>query len=242
MLEKNSSTKKLYLDPRTKILLVLYCGTLLTVKHSFIIEITYFLMVFIISLFTQKKRVYLKFLFAYVFVGVLPFVFIPYVTGATNILFQTLNTIMFMFTPAVFALNILSKTTTVSDSISALRKVKLPDSIVIPVAVLFRFVPTLKEEWECIRRAMKLRGIGVSFIGIIKNPIQTLEYVLIPLMTSTAQISEELAAASMCRGLAKGVKRVSVFEVKLSLVDYFIIVMFPLIIFVLSFFLSRGIV
>ena len=238
---KKNSENRLYLDPRTKILLVLYCGTILTIRHSFIVEMTYFAIIFLISLFVHKKKTSLEFLVAYILVGAIPFICIPYVTGATNILFQTLSTIMFMFTPAVFSLNILTKTTTVSDSISALRKIKLPDTIVIPVAVLFRFIPTLKEEWQSIRRAMKLRGIGISVIGVIKNPLANLEYVLIPLMTSTANISEELAAASMSRGLAKGVKRVPVFEVKLSWIDYFIMIMFPLIVVLVSFLLNRGI-
>lgn len=38
-------------------------------------------------------------------------------------------------------------------------KIKVPQNISIPIAVMFRFFPSFKEEWKNIKMAMKIRGI-----------------------------------------------------------------------------------
>lgn len=80
--------------------------------------------------------------------------------------------------------------TEVSEFVATLWKMRFPQSIIIPVSVVFRYFPTLREEWQSLRMAMKMRGIGLS-----------VEHVMVPLMMSAVNISEELSAAALCRGL-----------------------------------------
>ncbi len=223
----------LYIDPRTKMLLVLCCGTLFSRHMGMVAEIAVFFVVFAIGLFVHGVKSAAKIFIFYSLAGLLPLLLLHSIEGFMTIFFTALSTLVLIFTPAVYALNIITKTTTVSDSVSALRKMHLSDSVVIPIAVFFRFVPTLKEEWQSIRSAMKLRGIGTSFLNVVRRPILNMEYVLIPLMMSTANIADELAAASISRGLAKGVNRVPISEVKFRVADYIIIVGFPVMLAIL---------
>ena len=53
-------------------------------------------------------------------------------------------------------------TTTVGELTAALRRMHLPESIIIPCAVVVRFFPTVGEDYRHIRAAMALRGIAAG--------------------------------------------------------------------------------
>ena len=71
---------------------------------------------------------------------------------------------------------------------------------------MFRFFPTVGEEASSISDAMRMRGI--SFGG--NHPGKMLEYRLIPLMTCSVKIGDELSAAALTRGLGADVKRTNI--------------------------------
>ena len=49
--------------------------------------------------------------------------------------------------------------TSVSEFISAMERMHVTEKITIPLSVIFRFFPTISEEYKAIRDAMKMRGI-----------------------------------------------------------------------------------
>lgn len=85
------------------------------------------------------------------------------------------------------------------------------------------FIPTISEEWHSIRDAMRFRGIGISVRSVLTKPMMTLEYTMVPLLMSTATISDELAAASLSRGLDADTKRTCIEDVRLRTQDYLLI-------------------
>lgn len=98
--------------------------------------------------------------------------------------------------------------TEVSEFVATLWKMRFPQSIIIPVSVVFRYFPTLREEWQSLRMAMKMRGIGLS-----------VEHVMVPLMMSAVNISEELSAAALCRGLDQPGGHTCLWQVRFGLPD-----------------------
>ena len=98
----------------------------------------------------------------------------------------------------------------VSEFVAAMERMHVPQKIVIPVSVVFRFFPTVREEYAAIRDAMKMRGITT-----LRSPMKMLEYRIVPLMMSVAKIGEELSAAALTRGL--GAPRSARIFVKLGL-------------------------
>ena len=103
--------------------------------------------------------------------------------------------------PIVLASLVLIRTTTVSEFVAAFRKMHIPQAIIIPFSVMFRFFPTLSEEWLNIQRAMRFRGIDLKLSSFLKSPMKTLEYTVVPLLMSSTKIAHELSAASISRGL-----------------------------------------
>ena len=102
-------------------------------------------------------------------------------------------------------------------------KWKIPNAFIIPTAVAFRFIPTLKEEHNSIKIAMKMRGIHFKNTRAWKNPGLYLEYVTIPLIMSIAKIGDELSAAAISRGLGGLRKRTSVVKVRFTIYDALIL-------------------
>lgn len=110
----------------------------------------------------------------------------------------------------------LVSTTTVSEFVAAMERMRVPQKVVIPVSVVFRFFPTVKEEYAAIRDAMKMRGITT-----LRSPMKMLEYRVVPLMISIAKIGEELSAAALTRGLGAPQKRTNICTIKFGPLDVF---------------------
>ena len=79
---------------------------------------------------------------------------------------------------------------------------KLPQVIVIPVAIILRFLPSLKQDVLYIKQGMKTRGVGLSFWRIISHPAQTYEGFLIPILMRLLMTATELSASAETRGIS----------------------------------------
>ena len=75
--------------------------------------------------------------------------------------------------PLAVSFYLVTKTVTVGAYISAFTAMRLPGVVVIPMAVMFRFVPTMTEEWQAVSQALRLRGLGAT--GISCFPIRCWE-------------------------------------------------------------------
>jgi energy-coupling factor transport system permease protein len=100
-------------------------------------------------------------------------------------------------------------TTTVSEFICAMEKMHMPQGITIPLSVMFRFFPTVLEEAGSINKAMSMRDIKFGGTKVF----QMLEYRLIPMMTCSVKIGQELSAASLTRGLGGPDKRTNICKI-----------------------------
>ena len=128
--------------------------------------------------------------------------------------------------PLLLSLSFLIKTTRISQLIAALSALHLPLFVIIPLSVMLRFIPTVQEEWDGVRKAMAFRGISLEPGAVIRAPFKTIEYILIPLLFSCISVMDELASASLARGLDAERKRTSYETVKMRFQDYIIILLF----------------
>jgi energy-coupling factor transport system permease protein len=106
-----------------------------------------------------------------------------------------------------------------------MKKMKVPTFIVVPFSVVCRFFPVLIQDFKEIRRAMKFRGIGINSMDLVKHPLLTLEYIIVPILVSVENTSVELSAASLVRGLGSSNSHTSIYEIKFKLQDYLLILL-----------------
>ena len=88
--------------------------------------------------------------------------------------------------------------------IAALNKMKIPRAATLSLTVLFRFMPTLAEEYRHIRESQKIRGIGASAAGILCHPFLTAECILVPMLIRASKVADELSASVQVRGMKLG--------------------------------------
>lgn len=220
-MEFSATNKKtrVWLDPRTKFVMLFFVGFYIFSMPRPIVEASIMGALTLLLLVSGQWRTAAKLFAVYAVMLLLDLTVSPLLSGGFSTLFYTVVRLARLLLPIMAAAFLLIRTTTVSEFIAAFRKMHLPDAFIIPVSVMFRFIPTVSEEWWAIRNTMRFRGIGVSAKSVLTNPMGTLEYMLVPLLMSTATISGDLAAASLSRGLESGAERSCVHQVRMGWLD-----------------------
>lgn len=123
--------------------------------------------------------------------------------------------------PVVIVGAYISGTTKVSELIYTLRRLHMPQWIVIPLSVLFRFFPTIRNDYRQIRKAMKFRGIATTTGDMFRHPVRTMEFIYVPLLNNATNVATDLASASLTRGLTDPGPKTSLIRVRFTLLDGF---------------------
>ncbi len=223
MLTYVADNRRFWLDPRTKGLLLLIINIIVFQGSVGWNESLVFGFMAILlglnGLFLQL----LGFGAIYVVVMVVDGVagFFPEMLGAVWTVFSRM---IHVYLPFLMMVYLLISTTKISELVVALESLRMPKCVIIPITVLFRFFPTVREEWMAINKAMKLRGIGLSVRNALTKPLTMLEYIFVPLLFSLVKIGEELSAAALTRGLGSDVKRTHLVEIGFCLRDWLVLV------------------
>lgn len=194
------TAKQMYLDPRTKIFLCLTV-TFITLADGGggimkYIKIGVAIIPLIFLLVLKKKLLVVYYVGLYIFSSTVPYLLMPYLPGVVNFLFTGVILASTQVIPSMSMFCFLVMTTTVSEFIAAMDSMHIPKKFSVPVSSMFRFFPTIKEEYTAIRDAMRLRNVGSW-----RNPIEMLEYRMVPLLMELVSIGNELSASALTRGL-----------------------------------------
>ena len=71
-------------------------------------------------------------------------------SGVANYIAVAIVGILLRFTPSVVMGYFVVTTTTVSEFVAAMERLHLPQQITIPMSVMFRFFPTVADEWRAL--------------------------------------------------------------------------------------------
>lgn len=112
------------------------------------------------------------------------------------------------------------KTTEMDDLTVAFQKMRVPQSVIISLVVMVRYIPTLVTEYRMIRNTMAIRGICDTWWKKIIHPLTTMEFVLIPLLMRCLKVTDELAASGSTRGLEREGARHAINPVQLGMKEY----------------------
>lgn len=125
--------------------------------------------------------------------------------------------------PLLTTFYVVTHTSRIGEYISAFTQMHLPDEVIIPLAVMLRFVPTIQEEWQTVNQALRLRGMALTWRNIVRRPMQMLEYMLVPFLMQCAVIVDEMSAAVMARGFDRNRPRSSYAEVRMRPLDWCVV-------------------
>lgn len=209
----------LSLDPRTKMLLVITVSTVVIGGGNGgvmnFVKPVLTLVPFILLLTSKKWGAAFGYLAAYTAAFCGELFLVPVTAGFLNFIIVATCGLFARFMPGIMMGYFLVNTTTVSAFMAAMGRMHVTPKLSIPMSVMFRFFPTVREEYGAIGDAMRMRGIrfGGGKAGAM------LEYRLVPLMMSCVRIGEELSAAALTRGLGAPVPRTNICRIGFRLAD-----------------------
>lgn len=159
------------------------------VKQGLKTFLTYFILININYIFNLKSNNYVLNMF-FTLIVIVKFFFLPFMAG-----------------------KFLIRTSDVGNILTSMDKIKIPKVVSIPIAVMFRFFPSFKEDRRNIKLAMRIRGVTP------KNPLKYLEYVAIPIITISLNIADDISKSAETKCIAMPCQKVRYNEVKPGLAD-----------------------
>ena len=184
-----------YYDSRIKLLLILLTSALAFALGGGLTGLLLFGVVCLFALLSGLWKTSIKVAIVYIVLLMLAQVLPIHLSSVITFFLLRILTI-------ALALNILFQTTEISELIAALQASHIPQAIVIPVAIILRFLPSLKQDVLYIKQGMKTRGVGLSFWRIVSHPAQTYEGFLVPILMRLLMTATELSASAETRGIS----------------------------------------
>ncbi|MBT1180953.1 energy-coupling factor transporter transmembrane protein EcfT [Bifidobacterium sp. CP2] len=191
------------LDPRTKLALLLLAN-LMMFFHAALLTQTVMVVLFLVPpLAAGRWRMAARFAFLYA------------VTAALGGLDPDALGMPWLHAPAALAVGCAMMlpclitgayaftTTSASAFVCAMRRMRMPESVVVPCIVIIRFFPTIGEDYRAIRDAMALRGLVSGRLAMLRHPVRSLEYVIVPLLMNAALVAQDLSVAALTKGLGR---------------------------------------
>lgn len=212
------------LDPRSKLLFVFGFICIIFIANNIATYGFLFVFVAFLIMLTKIKVTFLfnglkPVLFLVLFTFVLQILFnkegeVIYSLGFVNIYEEGLKQgiyISIRFFLLVFVSSLLTLTTTpieltdgLENVLHPLKKIRFPvHELALMMSISLRFIPTLIDETDRIMKAQMARGVDFSS-GTIKERIQAVLPLLIPLFISSFKRAEDLAIAMEARGYRGG--------------------------------------
>lgn len=235
-----SDSKVHRLDPRTKIVIIFLFIVFVFFANN-LLSYAWLTAFALVSVFSTKikLRYIAKGLTPVWFLIIFTFALHLFVTREGEVLFRILNFpiyseaiiqgsfISLRFFLLILVTSLLTLTTTpieITDAIESLlhpfKKIKLPvHELALMMSISLRFIPTLMQETDKISKAQASRGVDFR-TGPIKDRIQAVVPLLVPLFVSAFKRAEELAMAMEARGYQGGIGRTKLRELKIMKLDW----------------------
>lgn len=199
------------IDPRTGLGLLLAANVIAFSQDCLFIEIGWLVAVGILMIICGKSISALKWLIAFSAVVCLQWYILPV---APKII-ATSFSIFANYTRKLFSClmvgSLMIHTLSLKEMIVGMRKLCIPQNLIIPISVTLRYFPAIREETGHIRDAMKLRNV---------RGLDKVEAFIVPLMMSATTTAEELSAAAVTRGIENPAEKTSLIELRMKVLDW----------------------
>lgn len=201
------------LDPRFGLLLLVLANIIAFVGNHFYLEIAWSGILTCLLFWCGRFRSGVKWLFIFGGILLLQSYILPASPKFIATSFSIFATYARKMLPCLMVGSLLIHTITLWELTVALRKLHVPQKLIIPICVTLRYFPAIKEEAGHIRDAMSLRDI---------RGIDKVEAMLVPLMVSATATAEELSAAAVTRGIEDPAEKTSMIRLHSTALDWIV--------------------
>lgn len=149
-------------DPRTKIILLALCVLTATLTPSLKYECVLIILIAVFGVLSGKWKYSLIGTVVFMCLYLFAILYWHNGTGITYTMFTAWLSLFYKVYPCGFLAGIVLSTTKVNEFLSAMNKVHVPKKVVIPLTIMLRYLPTIREDWAYIKDAMRLRDVSLS--------------------------------------------------------------------------------
>jgi len=93
-----------------------------------------------------------------------------------------------------------------TELLAALKGLRLPLFIHLPLVVMIRLVPSLISDLRQIADSLRLKGVRLNPLSLLASPLLTSRLLFAPLVFRVLRSAEELAVAAELKGLGQGAR------------------------------------
>lgn len=211
---------KLHFDPRTKLFLILLCVLSAVFAPNLYFQFALVALIALLSALSGTWRYALRGIIAYALICAFTVWCMGILTGTwRTMLVAFLGLIHKVYACGMLA-GVIISTTKVGEFLSAMARLRVPKKLTIPIAVMLRYLPTIREDWHYIKDAMRLRDVSPSFIGFLRSPAMTVNCIYVPLLTAASKAADELSIASVTRGIENPNPRTCLVKIRMRAADF----------------------
>ena len=218
--------RPLYLDPGTKLFLILLCVLSAVFAPNLYFQFALVIVIGILAGICGKRQYALRGIILYAIICVLTVRLTGILTGT----WRTMFTAFFGLVHKVYACGMLAgfviATTKTGEFLSAMARMHISKKLTIPIAVMLRYLPAIREDLHYIKDAMRLRDVSPSLIGFLKAPVMTVNCIYVPLLTAASKTADELSIASVTRGIESPNPRTCLVKIQMRTADWSVIAFF----------------
>ena len=193
--------KPLRFDPRAKMIMLILSMITATTASSLAYECALILLIAVMGILCGKTRYSLIGTAVFFLLYLFAVFYLQSITGTVYTMFTAWLSLVFKVYPCGMLAGIVISTTRVNEFLSAMNKAHISQKIVIPLAIMLRYLPTIREDWQFIKDAMRLRDISPSVKGFLTDPGMMVECLYTPLLMAASKSADELAIAAVTRGI-----------------------------------------
>ena len=203
------------LGARTKLLLILLCVLSAMAAPSLYFQFTLVALIGLLSALSGRWQYALRGIIAYALICA----FTVWCIGVLRGTWRTMFVAFLGLVHKVYACGMLAglviSTTKVGEFLSAMARLRISKKLTIPIAVMLRYLPTIREDWHFIKDAMRLRDVSPTLWGFLKAPAMTVNCIYVPLLTAASKAADELSIASVTRGIENPKPRTCLVEIQM---------------------------
>lgn len=212
--------KPLHLDPRTKLLLILLCVLSAMFAPSLVWQLALVALIGLLAALSGKWRYALRGMVAFTLICAFTVWCMGVLTGTWRTMFVAFLGLVHKVYACGMLAGLVIATTKVGEFLSAMARLRCPKKLTIPLAVMLRYLPTIREDGRFIRDAMRLRDVSPTFWGFLKAPAMTVNCIYVPLLTAASKAADELSVAAVTRGIENPKPRTSLVDIRMRAADY----------------------
>ena len=211
--------KALHLDPRTKLFLLLLCVLCAMSAPNLTFQFALAALIGLLSALSGKGRYALRGLLVYALICAFTVWCMGRITGTWRTMFVAFLGLVHKVYACGMLAGLVIATTRVGEFLSAMARLRVPKKLTIPIAVMLRYLPTIREDWHFIKDAMRLRDVSPTLAGFLKAPAMTVNCIYVPLLTAASKAADELSIASVTRGIENPKPRTCLVKIRMRAAD-----------------------